>query len=111
MLLLLQRAVQSGCSLSLLKLLLLEPLLLQLGVAWRRVRLVVFEAVQVLVSFVAHVAFVWLLLLHTYRARIWLVIVGIQDGEGAVSVLLQPLVLVPVSLVVFQAVRVTVRFV
>lgn len=73
--------------------------------------LVVFEAVEVLVSLVAHVAFIWLLLLHAYRARIWLVVIRIQDGECAIPVLLQPLVLVSMRFVVFEAVCVAVGFV
>lgn len=68
----------------------------------------IFETIEVLVSFVAHVALIWLLLLHPNRARIWLVVIWIQNGESAISILLQPLVLVTMSLVIFEAVGITI---
>lgn len=69
---------------------------------------VVLETVEVLVSLVAYVAFVWLILLHTHSSGIRLIIVRIKDRESAVSVLLQSLVLVAVSLVIFQAVCISI---
>ena len=70
--------------------------------------LVIFETVKVLISFVAYIALVWLLLLHANSAWIWLIVIRVQNGKGAISVLLQPLVLVTMSLVVFQAVSITI---
>lgn len=48
----------------------------------------IFETVEVLVSFVAHIALVGFLLLHANGARVWLVVVRIQNREGTVSILL-----------------------
>ena len=44
---------------------------LEIGIAGRRVRLVVFEAVEILVSLAAHFAAVWLLFLHAEGTGIW----------------------------------------
>lgn len=73
--------------------------------------LVVFQTIQVLVSFVTDITFVGLLLLHADRTRVWLVVVRIQNRKCAIAVLLQSLVLVSVGFVVFEAVSVTIRFV
>jgi hypothetical protein len=56
--------------------------------------LVVLEAIQVLVSLLAHVALVWLFLLHSLCPRIWSLSVGVNNRECAVTVLMQSLVVV-----------------
>lgn len=56
----------------------------------------VFEAVQILISLAAHLASVRLLLLHADGTGIWYGREGIDDGEGAVFVLLQLLILMAV---------------
>ena len=60
----------------------------------------VFESVQVLVPLVAEVALEGLLLLHAQAAGIRRQRLGIDDGEGAVVVLVQRLRVVAVGLVV-----------
>lgn len=54
----------------------------------------VFKAVQVLVSLLAHVAFVRLFFLHSLSPGIWRLRVGINDGERAISILVQSLIVV-----------------
>ena len=72
---------------------------------------VIFETVEVLVSFVAHVTLVWFLLLHADSARVWLVVVRIENRECTISILLQSLVLMAMSLVILETVCVAVRLV
>jgi len=50
------------------------------------VRLVVFEPVQVLVALLADIALVRLLLLHAQGPWIRRLGVGVNDGEGSVSI-------------------------
>ena len=69
---------------------------LELGIAWWRVGFVIFEAVQVLVSFAAHLAAEWLFFLHADCARIGDRRFGIDDGKRAVCVLMKLLVCVTV---------------
>lgn len=71
----------------------------------------VFKTVEVLVSLVANIAFVWLLFLHANCAGVGLIVLGVEDREGAVAILLQALILMAVSLVILQAVRIPVGFV
>lgn len=56
----------------------------------------VLEAVKVLISLAAHLAAIWLLLLHTHCAWIWYRGERVDDGERAVLVFFQLLVLVAV---------------
>lgn len=56
----------------------------------------ILEAVQVLVSFAAHLAAEGLLFLHADRARVWDRRFGIDDGEGPVCVFVKLLVCVTV---------------
>ena len=60
----------------------------------------IFEAVEVLISLIAHLTRVGLLLFHTKSSRIWNTRVGVNDGKGTIFVLVQLLVGVSVSLVV-----------
>lgn len=60
----------------------------------------IFESVQVLVPLTADLALVRLLLLHAECARVWRRCLRVDDGEGAVAVLMQLLRLVTVRLVV-----------
>lgn len=60
----------------------------------------IFESVQVLVPLTADLALVRLLLLHAECARVWRRCLRVDDGEGAVAVLVQLLRLVTVRLVV-----------
>lgn len=62
------------------------------GIAWRRVGFVILEAVQVLVSFSAHLAAEGLLLLHADSAGVGHRCFGIDDGEGPVCVFVKLLV-------------------
>jgi len=73
-------------------------------------RLVVLEPVQILVSLLADVALVRLLLLHTHSAGIWRLGVRVNDRKGAISVLMESLVVVSVRFVILQAVLVLVSF-
>lgn len=70
----------------------------------------ILQAVQILVALPANLASVRLLLLHTHRARVRNTRRRVDDGECAVGVLLELLVLVTVLLVVFEAVLVLIRF-
>lgn len=70
--------------------------------------LVVFEAVEVLIPLLTDVALVWFLLFHTHGSRIRCLSVGINDGEGAISVLMEALVVMPVCFVIFQAILILV---
>ena len=69
---------------------------LKIGVTRRRVSLVVFEAVEVLVPFAAHLAAIRLLLLHTDGSGVGNRRDRIHDGEGAVLILLELLILMAV---------------
>ena len=73
-----------------------QLLQLELGIAVRGVGSVVFESVQVLVTFPADFASVGLLLLHADGSGVGNRCEGVDDGEGAVVVLLELLVLVTV---------------
>lgn len=73
--------------------------------------LVVLETVEVLVPFVADIAFVWFLLFHPNCAGIWLIVVRIQNGERSVSVFLEPLVLMSVCFMVLESVGIAVGFI
>ena len=68
----------------------------QLRIALGRVRTVVLEAVEVLVSFTAHLASIGLLLLHSHSAGVWYRCERVDDGESAVLILLELLILVTV---------------
>jgi hypothetical protein len=57
---------------------------------------VVLEAVEILVPLAAHLAAVWLFLLHAHGARVRYRCEGVDDRKCAVLVLLQLLVLVTV---------------
>lgn len=61
---------------------------LHFWVAGRRVLFVVFETVQVLVSFAANIALVRLLLLHAKSTRIRSGRLRVDDRERSVSVLM-----------------------
>lgn len=61
---------------------------LHLWVAGRRVLFVVFETIQVLVSFAANIALVRLLLLHAKSTRIRSGRFGVDDRECSISVLM-----------------------
>jgi hypothetical protein len=69
---------------------------------------VVLETVEVLVAFAAYFTAIWLLLLHADSAGVGYGCEGVDDGESAVVVLLELLVLVTMLLVVLQAVLVLV---
>lgn len=68
----------------------------QLRIALGRVCTVVLETVEVLISLAAHLASIWLLLLHPDGTGIGYRGEGVDDGECSVLVLLELLVLVTV---------------
>lgn len=55
---------------------------------------VIFEPVQIFVPLLAHIAFVWLFLLHSHRARIWNLCIWINDGVRTISIIMEALVVV-----------------
>lgn len=54
----------------------------------------ILETVEVLVPLLAHIALVWLLLLHSLRAGVRSLSVRVDNRECAVAILVQPLVIV-----------------
>lgn len=74
-------------------------------------RFMIFETVEVFVSFVTHIALVWFLLFHANSTWVWLVVVWIQDRESAIAVLLQPLILMTMRFVIFETVSIAIRLV
>jgi hypothetical protein len=52
---------------------------LEIGVAGGRMRLVIFEAVQVLIPLAAHLAAIWLFFLHAQGTWIWCRCFGVDD--------------------------------
>jgi hypothetical protein len=81
----------------------------KLRIAVWGVRAVVLETVKVLVPLAANLTTIWLLLLHADGAGVWDRSEGVHDGEGAILVLLELLVLMAVLLVVLETVLVFVR--
>lgn len=73
--------------------------------------LVVLQSIEILVSLVAYITFVWLLLFHSYCARISCVCIGIEDRESAITILLESLVLVAMGFVIFETIGVAIGFV
>ena len=59
-------------------------------------RPMVLQTIKVLVSFAASVALVWLLLLHALRAGVRNRCFWIDDGICAISIFMQPLVIMSV---------------
>lgn len=57
---------------------------------------VVLQTIEVLVALETRIAAVWLLLFHADGAGVWDRCGGVDNGEGAVRVLLELLVLVTV---------------
>ena len=69
-------------------------------------RLVIFEAVEVLVALAAGLALVGFVLLHALGARVGLEGVRVDDGEGAVGVGVEGLRVVAVLCVLVSATEV-----
>ena len=57
-------------------------------------RLVVLQAVEILIPFTTDLTFIWLFLLHSKRSRVWRQGRGIYDGKGSVDVFVKLLVVV-----------------
>ena len=66
---------------------------MQIRIARQRVGLVVLQTIEVLVPLAARLAFVWLLLFHPHRAGIWRRCFWVDDGEGAVRIVVKALVI------------------
>lgn len=66
-----------------------------IGIAGRRMTLVVFEAVEILVALPAHITLEGLFFFHPEGARIGREGLRIDDREGTVQVLVKLLVIVP----------------
>lgn len=89
-------ASQAGeCCLCYFRVLAFEPLR-----TWAPNNTYVFEAIKILVPLVAILALVRLFLLHAHLAREWLRCLRVDNGERAVSILVQLLGLMTVLLVV-----------
>ena len=56
----------------------------------------VFQAIQIFVSLLADVAFIWFFLLHALRSRVWRLRVWVNNGESAIGIIVQSLVVVTV---------------
>ena len=56
----------------------------------------IFQAVQILVTFTANFTFVWFLLFHAHGPWVGRRSLGIHDGECAICVIVQLLVIVAV---------------
>lgn len=74
-------------------------------------RFVIFETVKVLISLMTHVTFVRFLFLHPNSPWIRLVVIGVKDREGTISILLESLILVAVSFVILQSVGISIGLV
>lgn len=61
----------------------------KIRVAWNRMRLVVFETIQILIALPADITFVWLLFLHALGTWVGRRCVGIDDRKGSVRVVVQ----------------------
>lgn len=74
-------------------------------------RFVIFETVKVLISLMTHVTFVRFLFLHPNSPWIRLIVIGVKDREGTISILLESLILVAVSFVILQSVGISIGLV
>ena len=67
-------------------------------------RLVILQAIQILVSLLAYITFVGLFLLHTFGASVWRLCIRIHDGERAIAIFMQALVVMTVLSTVSQGI-------